>query len=239
MSCLKGRVAIVTGGGSGIGLAIAKNLAGESVRLALVGRDAQKLERAAKEVSAVAEESSFVIARPGDVSRVPDVTAVVDEVLAAWGRVDILVNNAGISVGGPIEKITEAEWDQVLDVNLKGAFLFTRAVLPIMKRQNRGYIINIGSVAGVTGSGGLAAYSASKFGMVGFTQALAEELDGYPIRTTAICPGYVATPMVAEVGVPPGEMIQPDEIGKTVNYLLHLRERVVIKQIVIERKGAE
>jgi 3-oxoacyl-[acyl-carrier protein] reductase len=239
MSCLANRVAIVTGGSSGIGLAIAGALAAEGVRVGVTARGADRLKAAALALAARAPAGDkAVLARAGDVARASDVTAMVDAVMDRWDRIDVLVNNAGISVYGPIETLTEADWNATLDVNLKGAFLYTRAVLPIMKRRNRGDIVNIASLAGVTGFAGLAAYSASKFGLIGFTQALAEELDPFPIRTTAICPGYVNTPMVAHVGVPPAEMIQPEDIARTVLHLLHLGERVVIKQVVMERKGA-
>jgi len=148
------------------------------------------------------------------------------------------VNNAGVGRLKSIADSTEADWDRIQAINLKGTFLCTKAVLPIMKRQRSGYIVNIASVAGKTGFGGAAAYSASKFGMVGLTESLLEEAIEHNIKATAICPGFVATPMVQGAPVPQEEMIPPEDIGKLVVGLLHLSPYTVIKEIVVERKGS-
>ena len=163
---------------------------------------------------------------------------MVKQTLDSFGRIDLLVNSAGIGKLESIEKSTEAEWDEVQAINLKGAFLCTKAVLPIMKRQQSGYIVNIASLAGKIGFGGAAAYSASKFGMVGLTESLLEEAIGDHIRATVICPGYVDTPMVRGVSVSSQEMIPPEDIGKLVVGLLHLSPVTVIKEIVVQRMGA-
>lgn len=235
MSHLKGQVAIVTGGSSGIGLAIATSLVNEGMAVAIAARDEKKLRKAAGKLG---DMGGRVIAVATDVSIGGQVEQLVEQTTNTFGRIDLLVNNAGIGKWAPIEESTEAEWDEVQAINLKGAFLCTKAVLPIMKRQRSGYIINIASVAGKTGFGGSSAYSASKFGLVGFTESLLEESIKYNIKATVICPGYVATPMVEEASVPAKEMIPPEDIGRLVVGLLHLSPVTVIKEIVVVRKGA-
>jgi 3-oxoacyl-[acyl-carrier protein] reductase len=179
-----------------------------------------------------------VLAVSTDVAVAAQVEHMVEQTMARFGRIDLLVNNAGTYREGDIDELTEAEWDEVQAVNLKGAFLCTKAVLPVMKRQRSGYVVNIASVAGKTGFGGASAYCASKFGLVGLTESLLEEGVGHNIRATVICPGYVATPMVAGVSVPASEMIPPEDIGRIVVGLLQLAPVTVIKEIVVQRKGA-
>jgi 3-oxoacyl-[acyl-carrier protein] reductase len=242
-SSLNGHVAVITGGSSGIGLAVARAVTAEGMAVAIAARDAKRLNQAAADLAAVSASGSkhpgaAVLAVPADVAKADDVARLIDQAMARFGRIDLLVNNAGTYREGDIDELTEAEWDEVQAVNLKGAFLCTRAVLPIMKRQRLGYIVNIASIAGKTGFGGASAYCASKFGMVGLTESLLEEGVPHNIRATAICPGYVATPMVAGVSVPAGEMIPPEDIGQLVVGLLRLAPVTVIKEIVVQRKGA-
>jgi 3-oxoacyl-[acyl-carrier protein] reductase len=232
---LRGQVAIITGGGSGIGLAIAAAVMAEGMAVTLAGRDRKKLERAAAQLG---QKDHTVLIVATDVSYAPQVERMVAETLERFGRIDLLVNNAGTYREGEVAELTEADWDTVQAVNLKGAFLCAKAVLPVMKRQRSGYIVNIASVAGKTGFGGAAAYCASKFGMIGLSQSLLEEVVGDRIKVTAICPGYVDTPMVAGVSVPGSEMIPPEDIGRLVVGLLRLSPNTVIKEIVVERKGS-
>jgi 3-oxoacyl-[acyl-carrier protein] reductase len=238
MSHLKDQVAIVTGGSSGIGLAVARIALSEGMRVAIAARDEKKLSRALAELKDEAMGEDRLVAVPADVSIAAQVESMVRAAADRWGRIDLLVNNAGIGQWGPVEAMSEAEWDRIQAVNLKSAFLCSKAVLPVMKRQRSGYIVNISSLAGKEGQGGLAAYSASKFGLIGFTESLLEEVAEHQIRLTAICPGYVATPMVAGVSVPPEEMIPPEDIGKIIIGLLHLAPVTVIKEIVVQRRGA-
>jgi len=234
MSHLKGQVAVITGGSSGIGLAIAMSLVGEGMSVAIGARDRKRLQSAKAQLEKV---GGRIIAIPMDVSISEQVGDFVKQIVKAYNRIDLWVNNAGIGRLKTISESTEAEWDEVQAVNLKGAFLCTKAVLPIMKRQGSGYIVNIASLAGKIGFGGAAAYSASKFGMVGFTESLLEEAIESNIRATAICPGYVATPMVKKAPVSFSDMIPPEDIGNLVVALLHLSPNTVIKEIVVERKG--
>ncbi len=235
MAHLKGRVAVITGASSGIGLAIADRLAEEGMALAICARNRKRLERAASQLR---DKGATVVSLSSDVSRGDQVRDFFKQTMDSLGRIDLLVNNAGVGRHQTISKMTEAEWEAVQAVNLKGVFLCTRAALPIMKRQASGYVINIASLAGKSGFGGAAAYSASKFGVVGLTQSLLEEAIDSNIRATVICPGYVATPMVRGVPVPADEMIPAEDIAELVRFLLHLSEVTVIKEVVVERKGA-
>jgi 3-oxoacyl-[acyl-carrier protein] reductase len=237
------RAAVITGGSSGIGLAIARAVTAEGMAVAIAARESKRLKQAAAELAALSSDASnnrdaAVLAVPADVARAGDVAQLIDQAMARFGRIDLLVNNAGTYREGDIDELTEAQWDEVQAVNLKGAFLCTRAVLPIMKRQRSGYVVNVASVAGKTGFGGSSAYCASKFGMVGLTESLLEEGVGHNIRATVICPGYVDTPMVAGVSVPGWEMIPPEDIGQLVVGLLKLSPVTVIKEIVVQRKGS-
>lgn len=238
MSHLKDHVAVITGGSSGIGLAVARAVLSEGMRVAIAARNREKLSRALEELKKEAQGKEQVLAIPTDVAAAAQVDGMIGETVKKWNRIDLLVNDAGIGQWAPIEAMSEAEWDRVQAVNLKGTFLCTKAVLPVMKRQRSGYIVNIASLAGKEGAGNLAAYSASKFGVIGLTESLLEEAIDHNIRATAICPGYVATPMVAGVSVPPEEMIPPGDIGKIIIGLLHLSPVTVIKEIVVQRRGA-
>jgi len=235
MPALQDQVALITGGSSGIGFAIASMLVSEGMCVAITARNAERLEKAA---AALREKGGRVIASPTDVSKSAEVEAFVEKVSDEAGRIDLLVNNAGVFRHGLIADLSEADWDLVQAVNLKGAFLMTKAVLPQMKRQQSGYVINISSVAGKNGFGGASAYCASKFGMMALSESLLEEAIGDHIRSTAICPGYVATPMVASVDVPQEEMIPPEDIAKLVQTLIHLAPHTVIREIVVNRAGA-
>jgi len=207
------------------------------MKVAIAGRDETKLKRTAADLGGQAD-SKRVIAVPTDVSVAAQVDRLINETVKAFGRIDLLVNNAGIGRWASVTDCTEAEWDKVQSINLKGAFLCARGVFPIMKRQGSGYIVNMASLAGKMGFGGMSAYSASKFGMVGLTQSLLEEGIADNIRATVICPGYVATVMVEDSGVPAQEMIPPADIGNLVVGLLHLSPVTVVKEIVVERKGS-
>jgi 3-oxoacyl-[acyl-carrier protein] reductase len=243
---LHDQVALVTGGSSGIGLAIAQALVDAAMRVVVVGRNRTRLRAAAGELLAGAQggneergATSRVLTVTADVSKPGEVRRAVRQTLARFGRIDVLVNNAGIPGRGRVEDLSEKDWDRILSVNLRGAFLCARAVLPSMKRQRRGYIVNISSLAGKIGMAGSVAYCASKFGLVGLSQSIGEEGGPWNIRATAICPAYVNTPMVRGAPVDPARMIQPQDIAATVLYLLRLTDYAVVKEVVVERQGAE
>ncbi len=210
-------IAVVTGASRGIGSAIAAELARRSYRLALVARDPAALEAAARRLAgAGAEARTFVC----DVRDAAAVKTAFGAILSWAGRVDVLVNNAGIGGFGAIQELSEEVWDNTLDTNLRGAFLCSRAVAPQMIRQRSGYIINIGSLAGKNFFAGAAAYCASKWGLMGLTKCMGEDLRGYGIRVSVICPGSVHTEFSPHAGKDPQKMLQPEDVARTVGWLL-------------------
>jgi meso-butanediol dehydrogenase/(S,S)-butanediol dehydrogenase/diacetyl reductase len=154
-----------------------------------------------------------------------------------FGRLDVLVNCAGLGVGGRIEQLETKHWDLQFAVNIRGAFLVTRAAVPHL-RQTRGWIVNVSSIAGTIAAPGLAAYGASKAALISLTRSLNAELGDDGIRACAICPGFVDTPMAAWTGMRPEEMIQPADCAEIVEMLLRLSPRARVSQVVLERVGA-
>lgn len=184
---LDGRVAIVTGAGSGIGQGIARVLSAHGARVVLTDLRTDGIQQLAGELDGVALEH--------DVTVWESSLGVTDAVLQRWGRIDILVNNAGVSKSVPFHELDEAEWDRVHDVNVKGVFLATRSVVTHMMEQRSGSIINISSMVGKEAIPLFVHYSASKFAVIGMTQGLAKELAPLGIRVNAVCPGVVRTPL--------------------------------------------
>jgi len=192
---LAGRVALVTGGGTGIGKAISETFAGNGARVALASRNPAHLERASEEFKR-AELSCLTLQM--DVRKEEEVRRGAAKVKEAWGQIDILVNNAGISGLNRIDDPDDSRWRDILETNLTGAYLVTREVLKLMKSHAGGRIINVSSVLGKFGVAGYSAYCASKHGMIGFTRALALEVAGRGITVNAICPGWVETEMARQ-----------------------------------------
>lgn len=208
---LVGKVALITGGSRGIGYATARAFLDAGARVALTARDPARLMAAATELRAQGE----VMASAGDVRRPAEVHSVVTAVLAHYRAIDVLVNNAGVAWTGAFVEQDLGSVDAAIDVNLKGVLYMTQAVLPHMLRQGRGVIINVASGAGRTGFAGLAAYCASKFGVVGFTESLAGEVGAAGVRVYAVCPGAVATDMQREVsGAPVG--MRPERVAEQI-----------------------
>ena len=213
-----GDVALITGAGRGIGRAIALCLAREGARTVLTGRDTGRLERVAQEVrSAGGDAATFSL----DVTRDDDATRVVDEVIATWGRIDVLVNNAGvITYDTPLWATTMDQWDEVMNTNLRGMHLVSRAVIPHMMQRERGVIINIGSSSGRRPDSEYGAYATSKWGVVGYTVSLAHSLRPFGIRVNGINPDWVDTDM-ARAYNPSGDAdwIAPEDVAQAALYL--------------------
>jgi NAD(P)-dependent dehydrogenase (short-subunit alcohol dehydrogenase family) len=195
---LNGTAAIVTGGARGIGRGIAYELAKEGVRVALADLPATAADRD-ETIAEVKRLGSDAIGIDADVRDFAQAQAMVQQTIDAFGQVDILVNNAGVIKIGPVAAFSEGDWDLIMDVNLKGTFLCSKAVLPHMAQRGVGRIVNLASIAGKKGRAMSSCYSASKFGVIGFTQSLAHEMAAFGGTANAICPGEVNTFMWTNV----------------------------------------
>jgi 3-oxoacyl-[acyl-carrier protein] reductase len=196
MGNLTGKIALVTGGGRGIGKAIVLELAGQGADVVVSDIDPAIAEQTATEAVRLGVRS---LALKADVSKSDDVEAMVQKSIEGMGRIDILVNNAGITRDTLLMRMEEKDWDLVLDINLKGAFLCTKAVSRPMMKQRSGKIVNIASVVGLMGNAGQSNYAASKAGLIGFTKSVAKELASRNIQANAVAPGFIETEMTAHL----------------------------------------
>jgi NAD(P)-dependent dehydrogenase (short-subunit alcohol dehydrogenase family) len=232
------RAAIVTGASSGIGLAIARMLGEEGYALTVSARRPDKLEAAAQELRDVGCEVEAVPANMADEDEIKRLVAAHRD---RCGRLDVLINNAGIGIGGAVADAVTKKLDLQLDVNLRAVYLLARETIPMLKEagheHGKALIANTASIAGKHGQGWLAAYSATKFGVVGLSQALHKELSQDGIQVTAICPGFVATPMTdwVEGQVPKDEMIQPEDIAEGIRFLLRTSRNCVVPELQFVR----
>ena len=251
MKKLEGKVAIVTGASRGIGAAIAKKLAEEGASVALCARNLAACEAIAR---AVRESGAEAMAMAVDVADTAQVDACVKAVLEKFGRIDIMVNNAGITKDGLLMRMTDADWDAVVDTNLKGTFLFTRAVArPMMKNRSAdgsaqgGSIINITSVVGITGNAGQANDTASKGGVISLTKTVAKELGSRNIRCNAIAPGFIRSDMTDSLpeelkaaymaNIPLKRFGEAEDIAKAVAWLAGDDSSYVTGQIISVNGG--
>lgn len=221
---LRGKVAIVTGASRGIGRATALALAAEGAQV--VVNYASSQESAEKVVAEIAAMGSEAIALAADVSKADQVDALVNAVMDKWGRIDVLVNNAGITRDTLLLRMKPEDWQAVIDLNLTGVFLCTRAISKIMLKQRSGRMINITSVAGQMGNPGQANYSAAKAGVIGFTKTVAKELASRGITVNAVAPGFIATDMTSDLKsqeilnfIPLGRYGQPEEVAGLICFL--------------------
>jgi len=236
---LGGQVAIVTGASQGIGRAIAETLAANGATVALVARNATKIGAVAAAIRAAGGKAEEF---PADVSRTESVAAVVEAVVAKLGRVDILVNNAGVTRDTLLPRMSDEEWDEVIATNLRGPFLFMRAVSRPMMQQRYGRIVNVASVVGQIGNPGQANYSASKAGLIGMTRTVAKELAGRKVTVNAVAPGFVASEMTDALGplvleeakkrVPAKRIGEPWEIAEAVLFLVAPSSGYVTAQVL-------
>ena len=237
---LEGKAAIVTGGTRGIGRAIALDLAANGADVALNYRKSAGL--AAELVETIQGMGRRALAVQADVSSFADAQAMVQKVLDEFRRLDILVNNAGVNWDGVVWKMTEEQWDRVIDVDLKGTFNYTRAVTPIFRGEGCGKIVNITSINGLRGKFGQTNYSAAKAGVIGFTKACARELGRYSVNVNAVAPGLIETEMVKEAPdkvrdmalaeIVLGRLGLPEEVACVVTFLCTEKARHITGQVI-------
>ncbi len=236
---LAGKVALVTGGAQGIGKAVALLLARNGADIVVSDINLEKAEETAKEVQTLGRKA---LAIKVDVATLGDVEKMVEAILAQFGRVDILVNNAGIARDKLILRMTEEDWDAVLNINLKGTFNCTKAVVRHMSKQKSGKIVNIASVVGEMGNAGQGNYAASKAGVIGFTKTIAREFAQRGINVNAIAPGYIETPMTDSLPekvkeelrrmIPMDRLGKPEDVAETVLFLVSDSSNYITGQVL-------
>ena len=234
------RAALITGGSSGIGLAIARALGRDGYGVTLSARRPEKLDSAAQ---TLADEGIEAHAVAANMAEEDDIKKVVAEHRERFGRLDVLINNAGIGIGSAVADTETKKLDLQLDVNLRAVYLVARECIPMLKEagaeHGKALIANTASIAGKSGQGWLAAYSATKFGVVGLSQAMHKELSSEGIQVTALCPGFVATAMTdwVEGQVPKEKMIQPEDIAESVRFLLRTSPHCLVPEVQFIRPG--
>ena len=237
---LEGKIAIVTGGTRGIGRAIALDLAANGADIALNYRKSVDLAQELAEIIRGMGRRALVI--QADVSSFDDAQAMVEKVLKDFGQVDILINNAGMNWDGVVWKMSEEQWDRVINVDLKGTFNYTRAVTPVFREQGSGKIVNITSINGLRGKFGQTNYSAAKAGVIGFTKACARELGRYSVNVNSVAPGLIETEMVKEAPqkvrdmalaeIVLGRLGLPEEVAYVVTFLCTDKARHITGQVI-------
>jgi NAD(P)-dependent dehydrogenase (short-subunit alcohol dehydrogenase family) len=234
------RAALITGGSSGIGLAIARVLGQDGYGITISARRPEKLEAAAEELRG---EGIDVIPVAGNMAEEEAIKNVVARHRERWGRLDVLINNAGIGIGAAVADTVTKKLDLQLSVNLRAVYLVARECIPMLKEagaeHGKALIANTASMAGKYGQGWLSGYSATKFGVVGLSQAMHKELSNDGIQVTALCPAFVATAMTdwIEGQVPKNEMIQPEDIAESIRFLLRTSPACIVPEIQFVRPG--
>jgi 3-oxoacyl-[acyl-carrier protein] reductase len=231
MSSLTSQVAVVTGAGRGIGAAIAAKLAHMGATVVLCGRTRDPLESTADAIVKAGGQAQAVVC---DVIHLSSIEALAAHVEKTLGRLDILVNNAGI--GGfrsPLHELPPDSWDQILNTNLRGVYFCIRALAPLMIRARAGHIINISSLAGKNALPNGAAYAASKWGLNGLSYSVAEELRGYNIRVSVVCPGSVDTELSPHTGKDKAKMLQPEDVAHAVAMLVTQAPQSFVSEILL------
>ena len=235
MESLKDRVAIVTGGNSGIGRAIARAYAAEGARVAIAARRGPELEKVADEIRSA---GGTVLPVKTDVTREPDVLALYEAVMKAYGRVDVLINNAGTATREAADELPLASWQKVIDVNLTGCFLCAREAMKVMKRQRQGRIINIGSVSAKVPRPNTLAYAVSKFGLEGMTRAMALEGREHGVLVSILHPGNTVSNLgpAAQIGANPEGRMQAEDLAQVAVLMAKLPSEVnMLETLVLPR----
>lgn len=230
MESLQGKNAIITGAGKGIGRALAIALAQEGVNIGLAARTASDLDTVAAELKQYGVKTAIAIM---DVADIHAVNSAVDSLKSELGTIDILINNAGIGAFGSFMALEPEQWEQIIRVNLLGAYYVTRAVLPEMIERKTGDIINVSSTAGKNGAAVTSAYSASKFGLIGMSESLMQEVRKHNIRVSTLLPSTVATDMAKDLNLTDGNperVMQPEDFAELVVAQLKLNRRVFVKE---------
>jgi NAD(P)-dependent dehydrogenase (short-subunit alcohol dehydrogenase family) len=236
----EGRAALITGGSSGIGLAIARALGQEGYGLTLSARRPDKLEEA---VQGLRDEGLDAHAVPANMLEEDAIRQAVDAHRERFGRMDVLINNAGLGIAAPIAEAETKKLDMQFGVNLRAVYLTLRECIPLLKEagaeHRKALVVNTASIAGKSGQAGLSAYSATKFAVIGLSQAAHKELSNDGIQVTAFCPGFVATPMTDWVKdqISEEEMIQPDDIAEAVLFLLRTSPNCIVPEVMFIRPG--
>ncbi|MCS7082651.1 MAG: SDR family NAD(P)-dependent oxidoreductase [Bacteroidetes bacterium] len=225
---LRQAVAWVTGASRGLGRALVEALLERGARVAGMARSESELEELAQ------RSSGRFLPLVGDVRRPADVERAVREIQNRWGTVHVLVNNAGLGRFANVEELSIEDWQMQIETNLTGVFLCTRAVVPLMKAQRYGHIVNIASIAGLMGNPQLTAYNASKFGVRGFSEALMKELREFGIKVTCVYPGSIDTPFFDPLGLPRHKnMMQPEEVARCIVFILETSDNFLVSEIVL------
>jgi 3-oxoacyl-[acyl-carrier protein] reductase len=234
---LAGKVALVTGASRGIGRAISIALAKEAATVVLAARSTQALKETARQVTEAGGTAEIVVT---DLTKEQSVKRLIKETGQKFGRLNILVNNAGVTHSAKLEETTTSNWDRCFQVNARAAFILCREALPLLRRAEAAYIVNIASVVGVKGYPLQSAYTASKHALRGMTISLAEELKGSNIRVHLLCPGGVDTELVQNVrpDIKKEDLIQPEEIAELVLYLVTHKGNAVLDELRIRRAAA-
>ena len=234
---LAGKVAIVTGASRGIGRAISVALAKEAATVVLAARSVRKLQETAEQVTHAGGKAEIVVTDLAEEESIKDLVKVTGE---KFGRLDILVNNAGITHSAKLEETATEDWERCIWVNARAPFILCREALPMLRKAETGYIVNIASVVGVKGYPLQSAYTASKHALRGMTISLSEELKGSNIRVHLLCPGGVDTELVQKVrpDIKKDELMQPDEIAELVLYLVTHKGNAVIDELHIRRAAS-
>ena len=238
---MSSRAALVTGGSSGIGFAIARALAQDGYGVTVNGRRPDKLDAAIEELQS---ENLDVHGVAANVADEDEIKRLVDAHREKYGRLDVLINNAGLGIGAPIADAETKKLDMQLNVNLRGVYLVLRECIPMLKEagseHRKALVVNTASIAGKYGQGWLSMYSATKFAVVGLSQAAHKELANDGIQVTAFCPGFVATPMTdwtEAQGISKDEMIVPEDIAEAVRFLLRTSPACIVPEIQFIRPG--